>query len=60
MLLLLGSVVWGLHPNSYSWVMGSGHQVESCNISIRLCKGIHSPLKSDLQVSIALSARLFA
>ena len=24
-------------------VMGPGHQVELCYISIRLCKGIHSP-----------------
>ena len=45
--------------------MVSDHQVESCNISISLCKGIHSPLtsaflKSDLQVPTALSARLFA
>ena len=43
MLLLLGSVVWGLRPNSNLWGDGSGHQVESCGISIRLCKGIRSP-----------------
>ena len=43
-------------------VAGSGHQVESCDISIKLCKGIYSPLvpSSDLQVSTALSVRLFA
>ena len=45
-------------------VMGSGHHVESCDTSTRLCEGIlfssSAFLKSDLQVPIALSAKLFA
>ena len=50
MLLLLGSVVWDFIQIATPGVMGSSHQVESCNISIRLCKGIHCPLVPSSRV----------
>ena len=39
-------VLFGVYVQTVTrGVMGSGHQVvESCGISIRLCKGIRSPL----------------
>ena len=34
----------GVHVKTVThWVMESGHQVELCDVSIGLCKGIHSP-----------------
>ena len=37
-------VLFGVYVQTVTrGVMGSGHPVESCDTSIRLCKGIHSP-----------------